>query len=59
MDKKLPVIAIAIGAVVVSTLLQVFIQGRNVDQKAKRLLWVSLVAGVVALIALFTIILSR
>ncbi len=59
MDKKLFVIAIAVGAVVLTTLLQVFMQGRDLNPKAKRLLWITLAAGVVALIALCMILLGR
>ena len=59
MDKKLFVIAIAVGAVVVTTLLQLFMQGRDLNPKAKRLLWISLAAGIVGVIALFTIVMSR
>jgi len=59
MDKKLLVVAIAISTVVLSTLLSVFMQGRDLDPKAKRLVWISLAAGVVALIALCMIVLGR
>jgi len=59
MNKKLFVIAIVVGTVVLSTLLQVFMQGRDLNPKAKRLLWITLAAGVVALIALCMVVLSR
>lgn len=59
MDKKLFVIAIAVGTVVLTTLLQVFMQGRDLNPKVKRLLWITLAAGVVALIALCMIVLDR
>jgi hypothetical protein len=59
MDKKHFVVFIAIGTAVISTLLQVFLQGRDLSPKSKRLLWISLAAGVVALIALAMVVLTR
>jgi hypothetical protein len=59
MDKKLIVIGIVIGTVVLTTLLQVFMQGRDLNPKAKRLLWITFAAGVVVLIALCMIMLGR
>lgn len=59
MDKKLFVIAIAVGAVVLTTLLQVFVQRRDLNPKANRLLRITFAAGVVALIALGMIVLGR
>jgi hypothetical protein len=59
MDKKLFVIAIAIGTVVLTTLLQIFIQGRELNPRAKRILWIAFAAGVVNLIAVSMIVLSR
>ncbi len=55
MDKKLIVVAIAIGTIVVSTLLQLMVKGRELSGRAKRLTWVSFAAGIVALalVALF------
>jgi hypothetical protein len=57
MDKKLFVIAIAVGTVVLTTLFQLFLQGRDLNPKAKRLLWIIFAAGVVALIAVSMIVL--
>ena len=59
MDKKLYIIVIAVGAVVLTTMLQLLMQGRKLDPKARRLLWFTLAAGVVALIAVGTIVLGR
>lgn len=59
MDKKLFVIAIAVGTVVLTTLIQVFMQGREIDPRTRRLLWLTLVAGVIALVAVGTIVLGR
>lgn len=59
MNDTLFVIAIAVGAAVVSTLLAVFMQGRELTPKAKRALRVTLAAGVVALIAFGAIVLIQ
>jgi len=52
MDKTLFVIAVAIGAAVLSTSLAVFMQGRDLSPKTKRMLWVALATGVVLLVVL-------
>ena len=59
MDTKLFVIALAAGTVVLTTLIQVFTQGRDPGPRARRLLWISLVAGIIALVAVATIYLGR
>ena len=51
MDKKLFVIAIAVGTMVI-TMLQIFMQGRELNPKVKLLVWGALLAGVAALIAI-------
>ena len=59
MDKKLFVIAIAIGASLISTFVSILMQHRDLNPTAKRLLWVSLAAGVVALVAVSILVLSK
>ena len=58
MDKKLFIIAIVIGVSLISTFVSILMQPREVKPTAKRLLWVSLAAGVVALIAVSILVLS-
>ena len=50
MDKKTLVIAIAIATIVITTLIQFFIRGRDLSPATRRLLWLSFAAGIVALI---------
>ncbi len=57
MDKKLFVIAI--GACLISTFVSILMQRRDVNPTAKRLLWISLAAGVVAPVAVSILVLSR
>lgn len=59
MNKPLFVIAIAVGAVTLTTLLQVFLRGRELGPKARRMLWVTLGAGVIALAGVCWIIWRR
>jgi len=59
MDKKIFVVAIAIGTTLITTLLLIFMQGRDLSPSAKRLMWASLAAGVMALIAVAIVTLTR
>jgi hypothetical protein len=59
MEKKILVVAIAIGTIVISTLLQLFMRNREVSPATKKLLWGSFAAGVAALIVLSIVILKR
>ena len=59
MDKKLLVIAIAVGTIVIATLLQIFMQSRELNPKGKLLVWVTFLAGVAALIAFSIFFLVR
>ena len=56
MDKKLFVIAIAIGTIVITTLLQTFILNRKLDPKIKQLLWISLAGGIIVLVSLIILL---
>jgi hypothetical protein len=56
MDKKLFVVVIAIGTIVVSTLLQLFMDGRELNPSRKRLLWISFAAGIVALLVILAFV---
>jgi len=58
MDKKLFIIAIAVGSAVLTTLLSVFLRQNKPNPKIKRLLWMSFTAGVVVLVILYMIRLS-
>ena len=59
MDKKLFIVAIAIGAAVITTLLSVYLQMNEPSPRTKRLLRFSLAAGVVALAVICVILLGR
>ena len=59
MDKKLFVIAIAVVTSMISTLIQIFMQGRELNPKGKLLVWVTFLAGVAALIAFSIFFLVR
>ncbi|MEQ9103488.1 MAG: hypothetical protein RIE53_02190 [Rhodothermales bacterium] len=59
MDKKLLVIAIAVGAMVITTLIQVFMQGREWTPKGKLLVWVTFLAGLAVLIGFSIFFLMR
>lgn len=59
MDKNLFVIALAVATGIFTVLFQVFLQGRDLSPKVKRLLWVTLAAGVVALIAVGMMMFGR
>jgi hypothetical protein len=47
-DKRLFVIMVAVGAALISTLVGVLMQGHQVNRATKRLLWISLGAGLLA-----------
>jgi hypothetical protein len=49
MDKKLFVVFIAIGAAVVTTLIQLWMQSGKLEPVNRRMLWILFGAGVVAL----------
>jgi uncharacterized membrane protein len=59
MDKKLFIIAIAVGGAVITTLLSVYLQMNEPNPRTKRILRVTLAAGVAALIVMCVILLSR
>ena len=59
MDKKLFIIAIAVGGAVVTTLLSAYLQMNDPNPQTKRMLRVLLAAGVAALIVMFAILLGR
>jgi hypothetical protein len=59
MDKDIFVIALAVATAVFTTLLQVFLHGRELSPKVKRLLWITLVAGIIALIAVSVMVFGR
>jgi hypothetical protein len=59
MDKRILIVAIVVAAIAISTLLQLFIRNRDVSPATRKMLWVSFAAGVVALIAVSFVILTR
>ncbi|PKQ20102.1 MAG: hypothetical protein CVT66_06455 [Actinobacteria bacterium HGW-Actinobacteria-6] len=59
MDNKLLAIALIVGTIIVSTVLQVFMQRRGLNPKGRRLSWIALAAGVVALVAVSIFVLGR
>jgi hypothetical protein len=59
MDKKLFVIVIAIVASLISTFVSILMQRRDLNPTTKRLLWISFAAGVVTLVAISMLVLSR
>lgn len=59
MDKKLFVIAIAVGTIVITTLIGIFMQGRELNPKGKLLVWVTFLAGVAVLIGISIFFLMR
>jgi hypothetical protein len=58
MDKHLFVIAVAIVAVLLTTWLQVAMRKRELGPERKRLLWVLLAGGVIALVGLAALVAS-
>jgi uncharacterized membrane protein len=59
MDKKLFIIAIAVGSAVLTTLLSVYLQRNEPSPKAKRLLRILLAAGLAMLIVMCAMLLNR
>ncbi len=59
MDKKLFVIAIAVGTATLTMLLSAFMPPREVSPQQKRLLWLSIATGIVALVGMAMILLGR
>ena len=59
MEKKTLIIAMTIATVVISTLLQVWMQGRDVSPQARKLLWLTVAAGALALVAVAMVLLTR
>jgi hypothetical protein len=59
MNMAIFVIAIAVVATLISTMLQFFMRGREVSPAIKRLLWATFTAGVAALIITFILIVTR
>jgi hypothetical protein len=59
MDKKTFVVAIPIAVILISTLLQFFLRGREASPGSKRLAWAIFVAGAAVLIIAGIAILNR
>lgn len=59
MDKKLFIIAIAVGSAVLTTLLSVYLQRNEPNPGTKRLLLILLAAGVAMLIVMGAMMLDR
>jgi hypothetical protein len=59
MDKKILAVAIAIGTIVITTVLQLIMRGHESSPAVKRLSLITLIAGLIAVIAVSATILTR